>query len=390
MDPRENPFSPGAGTRPPALTGRDAQLEQFDVLLSRLAQGRSGRSMLVTGLRGVGKTVLLNTFEAMAQERGWYTASREITEATSLPDEIARIAQRAIRALSVTRKVRSRVDELLAGLTGFTVSGPEGLEISFEPRAASRTSAADLGDDFGDLFCAVGEVALAKDRGVVVLLDEAQFLDGPSLEALLAGLHRVAQRELPFAVVGAGLPQLPRLAGEAKSYAERLFTFPSLGRLTDAAAADALRIPAERQGVAFEDAAIARTLDVTGRYPYFLQEYGSVAWNVARDGRITAGDVATAERIVTDQLDEGFFRIRFERATQNERRYLRAMAELGDGPQRSGVIAKALGKSASSLSPQRDALIRKGLIYAPEHGTLDFTVPQFAAYLRRTIPFAER
>jgi hypothetical protein len=346
--------------------------------------------MLVTGLRGVGKTVLLNTFEAMAQERGWYTASREITEATSLPEEIARIAQRAIRTLSVTRKVRSRVDDLLAGLTGFTVSGPEGLEISFDPRSVGRTSAADLSDDFGDLFCAVGEVALAKDRGVVVLLDEAQFLDGPSLEALLAGLHRVAQRALPFVVVGAGLPQLPRLAGEAKSYAERLFTFPSLGRLPDAAAADALRIPADRQGVTFEGAAIARTLEVTGRYPYFLQEYGSVAWNVARGGRITAADVAAAERIVTDQLDEGFFRIRLERATQNERRYMRAMAEMGDGPQRSGMVAQALGKSATSLSPQRDALIKKGLVYAPEHGALDFTEPQFAAYLRRTIPLAER
>lgn len=390
MDPRTNPYSPGAGTRPPALTGRDAELEQFDVLLSRLDAGRPARSMIVSGLRGVGKTVLLNTFEAMGQERGWFTAAREITNATLLPEEIARIARRALRTLSVGKRVRGRVDDLLGSLSAFALAPQEGLELTFDPRALRRLSAAELGEDFADIFTALGEAALAKDRGVLILFDEAQFLERPALEALLAGVHRVSQRELPLAVVGAGLPQLPRLTGEAKSYAERLFTFPSIGRLTREAARDALVIPAARHEVRFDPVALDAILAATDHYPYFLQEYGSAVWNVAHGPVITPVDVEHASRIVTDALDEGFFRVRFERATQQERRYLRALAELGDGPQRTGEVARVLEKPATSLSPQRDALIKKGLVYSPEHGQLDFTVPRFAAYMRRAMPFGRR
>jgi hypothetical protein len=387
MDPRDNPYSPGAGTRPPALTGRDDELEQFEVMLSRLAAGRSARSMIVTGLRGVGKTVLLNHFEALAQSRGWYTAQREVTTATVLPDDIARIAARGLRTLKPTRKVREKVDRLLDGLTAFSVATPEGIELSYDPRALRSQAAADLGDDFADIFVALGEAAVAKDRGVLILLDEAQFLDRRHFEALLAGLHRVAQRDLPVAVVGAGLPQLPRLAGEAKSYAERLFTFPVIGRLTDEAAADALRVPAEKQGARFEPHALERILKLADGYPYFIQEYGSTVWNVAKGPRITRRDVDEAEDHVRNRLDEGFFQLRFARATEQERRYMSAMASLGDGAQRSADVAGILGRSATALSPIRDALIKKGLVYAPERGQLAFTVPQFAAYMRRVAPF---
>jgi hypothetical protein len=390
MDPRLNPYSPGAGTRPPALTGRDAEIEQFDVMLSRLSAGRSARSMIVSGLRGVGKTVLLNTFEAMARRHGWHTAEREVTTATSLPVEIARMADRALRTLTISHSARTRVTELLGALSSFTLSVADGTELTFDPRALRRLSAAELGEDFADIFTAIGEAAQAKQRGVLILLDEAQFLERQALEALLAGVHRVAQRELPFAVVGAGLPQLPRLAGEAKSYAERLFTFPTIGRLPMAAAADALEIPAKDHGVRFDDTALERILALTDRYPYFIQEYGSATWDLAEGPVIRLHDVEAAELHVTAALDEGFFRVRFERATAHERRYMRALAELGDGPQRSGEVARLLEKPATSLSPQRDALIKKGLVYAPEHGVLDFTVPHFAGFMRRSMPFGRR
>ncbi len=390
MDPRHNPYSPGAGTRPPLLAGRDAELEQFDVLLSRLSEGRSARSMIVSGLRGVGKTVLLNTFEAMGRERGWYTAAREITTATSLHVEIGRIAERALRTMSIGHQVRERVQELLGALSAFTLTTPDGTELSIEPRAVRRLSSAELGEDFADIFTALGEAALAKDRGILILLDEAQFLERPELEALLAGVHRVAQRDLPLAVVGAGLPQLPRLAGEAKSYAERLFTFPQIGRLSKAAATAALTIPAEQHGVAFRPDALERILAATEQYPYFIQEYGSAVWDTAAGPEVAVDDVDAAHRHVTAKLDEGFFRVRFERATAQERRYMRALAELGDGPQRTGEIARLLEKPLTSLSPVRDGLIKKGLVYAPEHGLLDFTVPQFGAFMRRVMPFGRR
>jgi len=390
MDPRENPYSPGAGTRPPALTGRDAELDDFDVLLSRLARGQTGRSMIVSGLRGVGKTVLLNTFEGMAQERGWYTAAREVTTETSLPEEVARIARRALATLSVGRRMRERVSATFAALSAFTLATADGTELSFDPRALRRLSTADLGEDLADILTVLAEAALSKDKGVLILLDEAQFLVRTELEALLAGIHRVNQRELPLAVVGAGLPQLPRLAAEAKSYAERLFTFPQIGRLASGAAADALVIPAARRDVRFEDEALTRILALADRYPYFLQEYGSTVWNVARGTIIELSDVETAQRVVTERLDQGFFRVRFERATAQERRYMAALAELGDGPQRTGEVAKLLGKPATTLSPLRDALIKKGLVYSPEHGELDFTVPHFAPFMRRVMPLGRR
>jgi hypothetical protein len=273
-------------------------------------------------------------------------------------------------------------------LKAFTVKAPEGLELSID--AEALTGVADSGDieaDLSDLLLELGEAARVAGTGVVFLLDEIQFLDQPSLEALIAALHRVAQRELPLALAGGGLPSIPRLAGEAKSYAERLFAFPRLDSLNRAAAAEALVVPAREEGVEIDDAAVERILELTEAYPYFLQEYGRHAWQVASGSPIRLEDVETAHPSAQAELDEGFFTVRFERATASERRYMAAMAALGGGPQASGGIAQRLGLADSAqISVVRSSLIDKGLIFSPEYGLIDFTVPQFAAFMRRNFP----
>ncbi len=352
IDPIRNPYTPGAGSRPPALTGRDEEIEAFRVLLARLKLGRPEKSMLITGLRGVGKTVLLNTFEAIAEEAGFRTAKSEITHETEFRPLIARLAR--------------RVDvEAMLG----------------------RADSGDLGDDLSDLFVALGEAAAEHETGIVFLLDEVQFLDRADLEALIAALHQVSQRELPLTLAGAGLPQLPALTGAAKSYAERLFRFPTIDRLPDQAARDALELPAQAEGVDFERAATTRILELTEGYPYFLQEYGRHVWNVAAGPTISAEDVERAHDLVQLDLDESFFRVRIGRATKAELAYLAAMAHLGSGPYRSGEIAAKLGRPGpESVAPTRARLIEKGLIYSPSYGLNEFTVPQFDAFIRRNLP----
>ncbi|MDE3070549.1 MAG: ATP-binding protein [Acidobacteriota bacterium] len=387
MDPIRNPYTPGAGSRPPALTGRDSELEAFRVLLARLALGRPEKSMLITGLRGVGKTVLLNTFEAIAEEQGFRTAKAEITHETDFRPLIARLARRALLAISPARRMKQRARRAAAVFKAFTLRTPEGLELGIDVEAlVGQADSGELGEDLSDLFQALGEAAQEHKTGVVFLLDEIQFLARPELEALIAALHQVSQRELPLTLTGAGLPQLPALTGAAKSYAERLFRFPSIDRLDPQAGRAALELPAEQEGVSFQGKATDRILELTDGYPYFLQEYGKHAWNAAAGPTINIADVRRAHDLVQLELDESFFRVRIGRATRAELDYLAAMAGLGQGPYRSGEIATALGRPGpESVAPTRARLIEKGLIYSPAYGLNEFTVPHFDTYLRRTV-----
>lgn len=388
IDPIRNPYAPGAGSRPPALTGRDRELEAFRVLLARLQLGRPEKSVLVTGLRGVGKTVLLNAFESIAEEAGFRTAKSEITRETEFRPLVARLARRALLAVSPAKRMKERARRAAAVFKAFTVRIPEGLEIGVDVEAMlGLADSGDLGDDVSDLFVALGEAAAEHETGIVFLLDEVQFLDRVELEALIAALHQVAQRELPLTLTGAGLPQLPALTGAAKSYAERLFRFETIGRLDERAAREALELPALAEGVGLEPAAAARIVALTEGYPYFLQEYGKHVWNVAAGPAITLADVERAHELVQLELDESFFRVRIGRASRAELAYLSAMAQLGSGPYRSGEIAARLGRPGpESVAPTRARLIAKGLIYSPSYGLNEFTVPQFDAFLRRSFP----
>lgn len=388
MDALSNPYTPGAGTKPPALTGRDEQLGHFELLLGRLERGRPERSMLITGLRGVGKTVLLTTFEDMALGRGWFPALSEIRHDTELRPLIARMSRRVLLAMSRAERVKDRVRRALGVLKAFSVRTPEGFELSIDVDALTGTAdSGDLEEDLSDLLVELGQAAKDAGSGVIFLLDEIQFLDQRSLEALISALHRIAQRELPLALVGGGLPSIPRLAGEAKSYAERLFTFPRIGSLSEAAATEALILPAREEAVEYEGAAVERILELSEAYPYFLQEYGRHVWQVATQSPIGAEDVERAHPTVQSDLDEGFFTVRFERATAAERRYMAAMAALGDGPQESGQVARRLGfADTAKTSVIRSNLIDKGLIFSPEYGLVDFTVPHFAEFMRRNFP----
>lgn len=391
MDPIRNPYTPGAGSRPPALTGRDEQIEDFRVLVARLRIGRPEKSMLITGLRGVGKTVLLNTFEAIAEEAGFQTAKSEITHETEFRPLIARLARRALLSISPANRMREHARRAAAVFKAFTLRLPEGIEIGVDVDALlGRGDSGDLGEDLSDLFVALGEAAAEHNTGVVFLLDEVQFLARPELEALIAALHQVSQRELPLTLAGAGLPQLPALTGAAKSYSERLFRFPTIDRLPDHAARGALELPAKAEGVGYQRRATDRILELTDGYPYFLQEYGKHVWNLAAGPTIKLADVERSHDLVQLDLDESFFQVRIGRATKTELAYMSAMAHLSTGPHRSGEIAKTLGRTGpESLAPTRARLIEKGLIYSPSYGLTEFTVPHFDAFIRRTIPLAQ-
>jgi hypothetical protein len=387
MDAVRNPYTPGAGTKPPALTGRDNELERFRVLIGRLQADRHEKSMLITGLRGVGKTVLLNTFSEIATEAGWFGATTEIRQNTELSNVMARMTRRVLLEMSAVERLRDRARRALGILRAFVVRYGEA-EIRIDVDAiAGRADSGDPEDDVADLLLELGRIARAGGTGVAFFMDEVQFLDQADLEALIAALHRASQESLPVTVVGAGLPLLPRLVGEARSYAERLFDFRSIGSLDPAAARDALILPARQEDVVWEEGALEVVFGYSDGYPYFLQEYGKHAWLVAEQSPISAADVERAHPTVLNELDEGFFHVRIERATEAERKYMAAAADLGDGRQRSGAIATRLGYgSSSAISLTRESLLKKGLIYQPAHGYVDFTVPQFAAFIRRHYP----
>jgi hypothetical protein len=387
MDATSNPFRPGAGTSPPALRGRDAILKSFDVTVARALDGRPGRSVMPIGLRGVGKTVLLNRFLEIAQEREMRHGFIEAPET----GDFRRLLALRLRSilLELDRGTTSRaVTRALGILKAFSYTLPDGSSIAIDVDAfRGKADSGVIAEDVTDLFVAVGEAAIDRDTGVMLAVDEVQYLAAEELAALITAIHRTSQLDLPVVLVGAGLPQLPGLAGDAKSYAERLFEFPLIGSLGEEDARDVLRLPVEANHVVFEKDALTLAVEEAQGYPYFLQEWGYRAWNVAVGGRITTEDVRRAAPDVRQHLDENFFLVRLDRLTPAEKRYLRAMAELGEGPHRSGDIATMLGVKVESVAPRRSGLIQKGMIYSPAHGDTAFTVPLFDQFLRRSLPW---
>lgn len=387
MRAQDNPYTPNAGAQPPALVGRDEEIRAFEVLLARLLRGYTEQSMLVTGLRGVGKTVLLTRFQQLAREAGWTTVEAEITRNSDFGDRMANLARRALLQLAPRDRWKERAARAAAVLRSFQVTlGSDGsVAAGFD--VAPAEGLADSGyldEDLTDVFIGLGEAAQEQGSGVVFLIDEVQFLQAPEFEALIAAIHKTVQRQLPITLVGAGLPQMPRLAGEARSYAERLFRFPVIGRLTDDQARTALAAPAKLLGVQFEPDALTTVVEFTEGYPYFLQEYGNALWNQVEESLVTADDVSLAQAAVEAKLDGGFFRVRVERTSELEQRYLRAMAELGPEPQRAKDVAALLDRTSEQLAPTRARLIEKGLLYTPGRGLAAFTVPQFDRFMRRT------
>lgn len=387
MDPIANPYSMGAGNRPPELAGRDDQIEQFRILLQRLAAGRNEQSMIVSGLRGVGKTVLLLELESIASQLGWVAPDPiEGRPDTEFQPQLNLQVYQALVRLNRRKRLGDAIRGLSGLLRGFVFESDG--SFSYEPDRVRVSSGPELERDLVELFLELGAVAKEHETGIVFLIDEMQFLKKTEMQALAAAMHRMSQRQLPIALVGAGLPQLPGLLVDAKSYAERLFSYPRLDRLSPEAARDALAKPAQDQGVAYTVDALERILELSGRYPAFVQAYGKEAWNTAPHSPIALADVTAAEPLVQERLDNEFFDTRFEKATPAERRYMSAMASLGDDPVKSSDVARALGYTTTTQgSKPRDLLIRKGLIYGPDHGLVAFTVPHFAAFMRRRFPF---
>jgi hypothetical protein len=390
VDPLRNPYSPGAGTPPPELAGRERLREQVRVALARLRAGRSAKSVLMVGLRGVGKTVLLDQLMRDAEADGFCTVRSETPENRSLPALLAPQIRLALLHLNRTEAAKDAVSRGLRALAGFARALKvkyHDLEVGFD--AQPEPGLADNGDleiDLTALLEQVGVAARKANTAVVLFIDELQYLPQDQFAALIAALHRCVQRQLPVTIVGAGLPQLRALAGDAKSYAERLFDFPTIGPLSPQEAERALRKPAADAGVDYTDGAVTEILARTQGYPYFLQEWGNSSWEIADASPITQTDVERGSQEAIATLDESFFRVRFDRLTPTERRYLRAMAELGPGAHRSGDIAGALGKSVTALAVLRQSLIVKGMIWSPGHGETAFTVPLFDGFMKRIMP----
>jgi hypothetical protein len=388
MDRKKNPYAPGAGTPPPELTGRDKILEDAEVMLARVLVGRSGQSLLLTGLRGVGKTVLLNEFRKIAEKEGYLADLIEAPEDRSLAELVAQSLRQSLLKISSLEKAKDIAHRALRVLRSFALSMKIG-ETEFSLAGKPELGTADSGNierDLPDLFVAAGEAARASNTGIALLIDEIQYLSQEDLAALIVAAHRVAQRGLPIAIIGAGLPLLPALSGEAKSYAERLFRYPHIGPLNAEDAMLALTEPAKVQDVAFSRDALDEIYRMTSGYPYFVQHWGSIVWDHAQQSPVSIDDVKKASSIATESLDESFFRVRLNRVTDAEMRYLRAMAELGSGPYKTGAVAAYFKKGGASFGPVRDSLIKKGMIYSPRYGEIDFTVPLFDQFMKRAIP----
>lgn len=387
MDPTRNPFSPGAGARPPELAGREAIVESATIALQRIARGRQEKSQMLLGLRGVGKTVLLNRIAQIAEEMGAIVVTLEAPEGQRLAAFLAPALKAVLLKLSRVEQARELAQRALGALRGFasafTVSIGE-IDVAITPETVADSG--NLEVDLPELMACVGKAAQAAGKTVVILLDEVQYLSEEDLRGLIVAMHRIAQRGWPVILFGAGLPQVAALAGEAKSYAERLFDYPELGPLASDAARSALQDPIEEESEAIDDEALNKILAITEGYPYFLQEWGKHSWNTAKQSPIQASDVDQASTLATEALDRSFFRVRFDRLTPREQDYLRAMASLGAGPHRSGDIAEVLGISVETAGPLRSGLIRKGMIWSPAHGQTAFTVPMFDAFMVRAMP----
>lgn len=389
MDTRRNPFAPGAGTPPPELAGRDALLERTAVALDRIRAGRAARPSVLYGLRGVGKTVLLSTMRDAAEGEGMTVVIIEAPENRSLPGVLVPALRAALLRLDRVKQASAGVTRALRALAGFAKLKVKyddfEVALDFEPEAGLADSG-DLDADLADLIVAVGEAARERNSVVILVIDELQYVPEEQLAALISALHRASQKQLPVTMLAAGLPQLLGQMGRAKSYAERLFEFVAVGPLDAAAARDAIRLPIEREGERIDAAALDAIVAETRGYPYFLQEWGKHSWDAADASPITAEDVAAATGSALAELDSSFFRVRFDRLTPAEKRYLRGMSTLGPGPHRSGDVAEALGVKVSSVAPTRNSLIAKGMLYSPAHGDTAFTVPLFDAFMRRVMP----
>ncbi len=387
MDPTTNPFTPGAGSQPPELAGRQTIINDAEVCIKRLALGQQARSQILLGLRGVGKTVLLNQFEGLAEAKGLHTAFIEAPENRKFLDQLVPQIRKLLLKFDRIAKTKTQLNEARIALRNFAsvfkVKVGE-IELGVEPEPGLADSG-DLSIDLTDLLVATAAAAASAKTGIVLLIDEVQYLTQEELSALIVALHRVSQKRLPIVLFGAGLPQLAALAGEAKSYAERLFDYPKIDALEKAEAAAALSEPVEELGVKFTQGALAKIIRQTKGYPFFLQEWGYQAWNLAPGRVIDEGVIAPATKAALARLDRGFFKVRLDRMTPREQEYMRAMAELGAGPHKSGDIAKELSISVQSAGPIRTSLIEKGMIYSPAHGKTAFTVPMFNAYLKRAI-----
>ena len=390
MDPILNPYAPGAGTPPPELAGRDEIREQARIATERIRRGRPAKSILMVGLRGVGKTVLLDRIRDDAESSGFYTLRIEAPEGRSLPALIAPQLRLVLLKLSRVDRAKELAERGLRALAGFAEALKVkyhdievGLDFEPEPGLADN---GDLEQDLPVLLEAVGTTADRAGVAVVMFVDELQYVEEDQLAILISALHRCAQGKLPITLIGAGLPQLRGRMGKAKSYAERLFEFPNVGALDETAAAEAIIKPAQEEQVEFDADAIAEITKQTQGYPYFLQEWGKHAWDCADESPITLADVNAASTIAIAALDDSFFRVRFDRLTPSEKKYLRAMADLGPGPHRSGDIAERLDRNVRSVAPTRNNLIKSGMIWSPNHGDTAFTVPLFDEFMRRIMP----
>jgi hypothetical protein len=388
MDPIRNPFSPGAGAPPPELAGRDELLEQMRVSIERVRLGRPAKSLMLVGLRGVGKTVLLDRIREQAEQSGIITMRIEAPEGRSLPALLVPQLRQALLKLSRLARTRDLAERALKTLVNFARAfkiemGEASLAFAPEPGLADS---GDLEQDLQDLLESAGEAAKQGQTALLLLVDELQYVPQDDLAALIVALHRTNQRQLPVILVGAGLPQLRAQMGKAKSYAERLFDFPPVGALNVDAAKQAILKPLQSEGVRIEPAALTELVRITEGYPYFLQEWGKHAWDVASRDIITSADLDLASESALLALDINFFQVRFDRLTPNEKRYMRAMAELGPGPHRSGDIAARLGRKVSDFASARNQLIEKGMIWSPAHGDTAFTVPLFDGFMKRIMP----
>lgn len=385
MDPVRNPFAPGAGSKPPELAGRHEIIEDADIALQRIAQGRHARSQILLGLRGVGKTVLLNHIEGLARGHHHVTTLIEAPESQRLVRLLFPKINQVLRQLSLSDQAKSATHSAFRALRSLAAAfkikiGDVSISVDPEPGVADS---GNLEDDLTDVFLRVGEAAKAAGRAWTLLIDEVQYLSTRDLSALIVAMHRSNQRNLPIVFFGAGLPQIAELAGDAKSYSERLFSFPQVGALKTEAAFEAIRQPIESEGEAIHFEALSEIAAQTHCYPYFLQEWGYQVWNLAELSPITATHVAAATSAAIRRLDEGFFRVRFDRLTPKEREYVMAMAQLGKGPYRTADVAAKLRIIPERLGPRRASIIEKGMIYSPSHGDIAFTVPLFEEFLIR-------
>lgn len=390
MDPVRNPYVPGAGTPPPELAGRAEVITLGSTALRRVAIDRPTQSLILVGLRGVGKTVLLNRLHDIAMQEGFRGAIIEAHEGKSLPELLAPTLRSFLHSLSLAEGAKEKARKGLRALKGF-LSGLKVTinDIDFGLSVDPEYGLADTGNieaDLPDLIVTVAEAAKAAGQPIAILLDELQYLDPTEFSALIMSIHKINQRQLPLILIGAGLPQILGLAGNSKSYAERLFRYPEIGALKTEDAIQAIEKPAAEEGVTFTPEAVARILEITEKYPYFLQQWAYEAWNAADSPTITKQVVDIASGPAIRELDQSFFKVRFDRCNPSERKYMRALAELGSGKHRSGDIAEKLGVKVTSVAPTRSSLIKKGMVYSPAHGETAFTVPLFDQYMKRAMP----